>query len=475
MKFKRDDRYTTIAVYAALVILFSVVCIFFFVNYNDFGGYISKLISVFSPIIIGAVFAYLLNPMMKLFENKVFSFLKKKNNKRHLQRALSLICTMLITAAFVAAFFVILIPQISAGYSDLSDNMKLYIDTVQKFLNKIAAESEILGEVVQQLINYINEFLSETGKLMELILPGISNFLKGFVNGLKNSLLGLVFAIYFLASKERLGAQFKKIFRAIFKDKAYNGLMHIGGLVDTSFGAFISTKLFDSLIIGILCFIGTWILGIPYYPLISLIIGISNIIPMFGPFIGAIPCVFFVFISNPIKTIVFIIFIIVLQLFDGNILWPRLYGNNSGLPATWAFVSIIVMTGFFGISGMIFGVPIFAAIYSVIRDLLPAGLRKRGAPESTEEYLSTETGERLYNEAKARKENRKSFTETALYKKISETKLYKNISSRLKKRKSSAPDTGEGGSNENPEVNDVNNPGTKDTDTDINSDKNKNE
>lgn len=410
-----NKKYTTIAVYAFLVILLSILCIFFFLNYSDFGGYIKKFFAILSPVLLGILFAYLLNPVVRFFENKAFAFITKNGKKRRLARALSVTCTYVIVLIALTGFVALVVPQIVSGYADLSSNMSNYIKTIQGWLASLAGTNEYISQIVEKLTAYLSDLLGRLSELIAELLPSITKVLSGVITVIKNSFIGIIMSIYFLLAKERLGAQAKKIAKACMNEKKYESFMKNVTVADKSFGGFISAKILDSIIIGIICFFSMAMLGMPYYPLISLIVGVTNVIPFFGPFIGAIPGVFIIFITNPTKALWFIVLIFLIQQLDGNYIGPKLIGSSIGLEPVWIIVSITVMSGLLGFTGMVFGVPLFAVIYAFIKNSVESKLRAKGMPESTSEYYTTEAGKQLCRErAEADARHSRKFSETKL-------------------------------------------------------------
>lgn len=404
-----SKKYTTIAIYTLLVILFAVVCVFFFLNYNDFGKYLSKIFTVFNPILYGILFAYLLNYAVKFFEHSVFGFLEKKEGKRRLQRLLSVFLTILLVLLAFSLVLWILVPQVIAGYKDLESKMSFYIESVQKWLAGLSEGDGFLAPYFASAVEYINNFIDKAYELIQNIAPSIASIAKNVVITVKDVLLGLVFAIYFLIAKERLCAQLKKLIRAVLGEKLYAGSLRVGKLIDEKFGSFLTRKIIDSIIVGLLCFFGGWAIGISYYPLVSIIIGVTNVVPLFGPIVGILVTGFIVFISSmdPWLMTWYLVFIILLHAVNSNLISRKLLGDTSGLSATWIFIAIVAMAGFFGVAGMVIGVPTFAVLYDLLKVQVEKKLSKKQAPVSTRDYYEGEDGVLLAEEAeKSKKKHR---------------------------------------------------------------------
>lgn len=418
-KIDWNKKYTTIAVYAFIVLLLLVMCVFLFLNYNDFGGYIKKFFSILSPVLLGMFFAYLLNPVVRFFENKAFAFVTKNGGRRRLARALSVTCTYVIVLIALAGFVALVAPQIVSGYADLSSNMSNYIKTIQGWLTSLAGTNEYISQIVEKLTTYLSELLGRLSELITQLIPGITKAISSIITIIKNSFIGIIMSIYFLLAKERLCAQANKIAKACMSEKKYDSFIKNIVIADKSFGGFISAKILDSLIIGVICFFSMALLGMPYYPLISLIVGVTNIIPFFGPFIGAIPGVFIIFITDPTKALWFIVLILLIQQLDGNVIGPKLIGSSIGLEPVWIIVSITLMSGLLGFTGMVFGVPLFAVLYIFIKNGIENKLKEKGMPEDTSEYYTTEAGKQIYQEGiDAAARHSRKFSETKLGSKI---------------------------------------------------------
>ena len=394
-----NKKYTTIAVYALLGILFAVLCVFFFLNNHEFGKYVGSVLSVFSPIIYGTIFAYLLNKLMVKVETHVFGFLEKPG-KRRLQRALSVFLTAIAVVLVICLFLWLLVPQIVAGYADLEGKMKFYIGNVQQWLDGLGENAGEFSGYIASAAKYLNNFINKIYEVIKNILPQIAGAAKNVVLTVKDMLLGFVFAIYFLFAKERLAAQSNKVLRAVASDKVYEGTKKVFSLIDDRFGNFITGKILDLILVGIVCFFGCWIIGVPYYPLISLIIGVCNLVPVFGPIVGIALSSFIVFITSMDVSLMFwyLLFVVLLHILDAHFVTSKLVGEKLGLPAMWIFASLVVMAGFFGLPGMIIAVPTFDVIRELMKEKAESRLSKKDAPTQTSEYYSTEDGVAIYEE-----------------------------------------------------------------------------
>ena len=393
MKFEWNKRYNTYAAYAIGILITAVIFIFVLLRWEEFDGVLSKVIGVCKPLIYAIGIAYLLWPLMMVFEKKVFAKLEKHRPRKKTVRILSLVCTYIIFLLALTLFFGTIIPQISSSFTMLMDRMSQYISTAQTWIDDFIGQTtfidaELVNDIVDRLNDLINQMITWIYDNFRRALSGVTLYAANFATEIWNIVLGIIFAVYFLLFKENLLAQIKKLFMSFLSEHAYKKVAHYAHLTDHTFGGFINGKLLDSLIIGILCFILMSIFRMPYAPLISLIIGITNVIPFFGPFIGAIPSTFFVFIADPGITLWFVLLVFLLQQLDGNVIGPKILGDFIGLSPLWVIVSITVMGGLLGIFGMFLGVPTFAVIYAFIKEITEKNLDKKGLPTDTDAYYT---------------------------------------------------------------------------------------
>lgn len=385
-----------------LVILFTTLLIFFFIHINDVLKILDYIFKVLAPILYGLVIAYLLNYPYKLFYNHAFKKMGTKHKwLKKLKKPLSLLLAYIIIFGVVIFLVSTLIPELSSSITTLVDNIPMYeqavkdaSDSIAAFINKttgynlyeFATYSNIVGLITG---NDTTEFIKN---IFTNYVPSAFSTVLGIGTGLYNWIIGIIISIYLLAGKDRLIRQFKIATVAYLPEKIYKRLFKIGDVFNNKCGKFIVGKIIDSFIIGLMCFIGLSIFRFHYPLLISVIIGLFNMIPFFGPIIGAIPTTFLLLIINPWEALGFIVFIIVLQQFDGNILGPKILGETVGISGFWIMFSVIVGGGLFGVPGMLLGVPIFAAIYTLVEEGAERRLKKKEisandiAPEVEDDY-----------------------------------------------------------------------------------------
>lgn len=391
MKINWNEKYNTISVYAILTFGACILVYALIFNFTAIGRIIRTIISVASPIIWGLAIAYLLNPIMMWTENNLKQFTEKKKPKPKLNRIISVIITMIIFLAMLSALCAIIIPQVADSIEGIINNIGTYINNFEKWISELLVKyPEILSKVYGQIENLETTLMETINK----IVPEISDIMKkvtdsalSFLLAIKDFIIGIIVAVYFLMDKEHFQAQLKKIVCALLPSRASSGVLMVCSQVNTSIGGFISGKIIDSIIIGCLCFICMTVMKLNFTVLISVIIGITNIIPFFGPFIGAVPSAILLLVSAPKQVIPFLILIFVIQQLDGNIIGPKILGQTTGVSAFWVLFSILVGGGLFGFAGMILGVPIFAVIYSLIDEYISYLLKKRNLSTVTLDYV----------------------------------------------------------------------------------------
>ena len=342
-----------------------------------FGTFVKALL----PVIYGAVMAYLLAPLVNSFDRLLRRVRKSKSNKG-LVRAASILLAWAVVAFAVYLLISILVPQLYQSVVTLVGNMQNYYNTVYAWVTQLLDDNpELAGKVSDTIKQYqgevqewfTNKFLPQAQQTITMFTSGLVSVL-GF---LKNLLVGVIVSVYLLALKEGFALSARKTLYAWTSQKTYVNTLRALRRCDLIFSGFFRGKLIDSLIIGVLCFVGCSLLKMPYTPLISVIVGITNIIPFFGPFLGAIPSAFLILLVSPMKCLSFIVFVLVLQQVDGNIIGPKILGDSTELPSFWVIVAILLGGGFFDVLGMFLGVPVFACFYAVVRYFTASRLKRK--------------------------------------------------------------------------------------------------
>jgi len=314
----------------------------------------------------------------------------KKKPRQRLSRVLSVVLTIIIFLAMLTALGAIIVPQVSISIGRIVDNMEIYLSNFENWINGIFKNNTQLAAIIDSHIEnietYIESFINEAAPKIGGILVKITGGAVSIVVALKDFLIGIIIAVYFLLDKEHFLAQARKVIYAILPKKAANGFFKVCTMTNRSVGGFISGKIVDSIIIGILCFICMAIMRFDYALLISVIVGITNVIPIFGPIIGAIPGALLLLISSPKQFIPFLILILTIQQLDGKVIGPAILGEATGLPSFWVLFAILVGGGLMGVVGMIMGVPVFAVIYSLTKELVNHLLARKNMSERTMDY-----------------------------------------------------------------------------------------
>ena len=397
MKINSDKKHISLGITSFLAVA-SSICFYYLLFHGDrFLGKINAILVIASPVIYGIILAYLLTPIVNTIEKKLLSPLFTKSSemnstKKKWMRFLSVLMTVIIVILFIYGFFSILIPNVISSVKSISFAFPIYVNNLMHFADKYFEANPDIEALFNQLVSTysveIDKYLNNTIiPQMESLLKTVSLSLISVLKAMWNLIIGLIISIYVLCSKEIFAGQSKKIIYAIFSTKTANSLIKDFRFISDTFIGFISGKIVDSIIIGIICFIGTSLLKIPYALLVSVIVGITNIIPFFGPYLGAIPSAILILMINPIKCITFIIFILILQQVDGNVIGPKILGQSTGLSGFWVIFSITIFGGLFGFLGMIIGVPFFAVVYAMTRRIIDRMLKKRNLPISTSEYM----------------------------------------------------------------------------------------
>ena len=391
--------YLAIALTAVLVICLCIVFFFLIYRYNGFAAGWKKLTAILQPIIIGIVIAYLINPIMMFFEKHLMRWIepkmKKKAKAKKLCRGIATLGALAVFILIIVVLLVMLIPQLVESVqgvaTTLPSEVQHLIDKTNKYLSSDSEAANFVEDTLIYATNYIkdwamNDLLPKSNTYLTSITTGLINVFKVLLN----IIVGLIVSVYLLFSKETFIGQFKKLNYALFKPKKANIVIQTARKSNEIFGGFISGKILDSMIIGIICYIVLLIMKMPYPVLVSVIVGVTNIIPFFGPFIGAVPSFIIIVLANPIQGLYFLIFVVILQQVDGNIIGPNILGDSTGLSPFWVIFSIMVGGGLFGFAGMLLGVPTFAVIYYIMQEIMRYFLRKRDLPQDSSQYIELE-------------------------------------------------------------------------------------
>ena len=396
---EKYGRYIRWGVTISSIIIFGVLFFFFIYRIDAVLGFLGKINSVLFPITLGATIAYLINPLVTRIDKKIMQlctfFRTPFKLSRFIAKTISITLCLGLLLVGIGLLISMIIPQLYSSILKLAGDFRIYVNQFYEFINShlqtnpqaLQYAQDLLDSITTFVYNWINnELILQVQNLMSSVTIGIF----GLAKLVTNLVVSLIVSVYLLIGKKRFLGQAKKLLYVIAKPEQANVVLSIFRQVDKIFGGFIIGKLIDSLIIGILCFIGVTILEMPYPLLISVIVGVTNVIPFFGPYIGAIPSAFLILLISPTKFIIFIIFILVLQQIDGNIIGPTILGDSTGLSAFWVIVSILIGGGLFGFLGMLLGVPTFAVIYFLIKTFVEYYLVKKHLPTDSLAYIHVE-------------------------------------------------------------------------------------
>ncbi len=393
---EHKDRYILLGVTAfctaAAIILF----------YDTlFGGkMVLSFLKAVQPILYGAFIAYLLAPMVNFFERQLFAVpvQRAKAKGRHFS---AIVRTVSILMSWMVIFFLfyllasVLLPELYKSILQLISNADNYYRTISDWIfHLLETNPDIANWVSEQMAGYfqdINSWLRNIPNILpqvQTVMSTVSGGVLTLLNFAKDLLVGIIASIYLLATKEHCAACGRMLAFSLFSRENVKWVLRGVRKMDSIFSGFVRGKLLDSIIIGILCFACCSILGFPYTPLVSVIVGVTNIIPFFGPFLGAIPSTFLILLVSPMKALYFVIFVLALQQLDGNVIGPKILGDKTGLSSLWVIVAILVGGGFFGLAGMFFGVPVCACLYCAANFILDVRLRKKGLPMDTNAYIT---------------------------------------------------------------------------------------
>ncbi len=398
MKHEKYQRYIYWGVTAFVVLSLLIGLIFFIIKIEEVMGAVRVFFRILAPITYGAVMAYLLAPIYNRVKNSIATGVGENpayaKRWESLARFTATLASVSVLVAVVTGLTSMLLPQLWESVKGIIEALPTSIYNLQVWLEQVLADNpdlevivmEYYGMAVSQLQGWLSSDVIPNMDKIYSFISGLSSGIFSMINALKNLLIGVIVMVYLLNMKEKLLTQVKMILYGVFPLKIANKVLEEGRYVHKVFGGFIIGKLVDSLIIGILCFVLLNFMKMPYVLLVSVIVGVTNVIPFFGPFIGAIPSAFLILLASPVKCFWFLGFILLLQQFDGNILGPKILGDSTGLSSFWVLFSILLFGGLFGFVGMIIGVPTFAVFYKFVRELVSWLLEKKQLSADIRQY-----------------------------------------------------------------------------------------
>ncbi|MGI5824005.1 MAG: AI-2E family transporter [Bacillota bacterium] len=389
MKIEKNHNYLTIAIYVFITALAIIISYLILSNLTGFGENFLNFLKVFTPFIWGISIAYVLNPLMKWTEHQL-SRINPLSKRKKAKRTIAVILTMLLFLVMLYEFFSLVIPTVSKSIGSLLGNLTYYYNNLETTIYTFAAT--YLGGFdlsSAQINSFVSSLISEVDKVGDLVaefIPKSFSMAISLTGKLTNIVIAFIVSIYFLASKETFLAQIKKILYAFTNTAKSQYTLNLADKTNKIFNGYVSGSLLDALIIGFLCFAVLSLLKIEYAALISLLVGVTNIIPFFGPFIGAIPSALLLLMVSPKQCLIFIIIILVIQQLDGNVIKPKILGQTTGLASFWVIFAVSVSGSLFGILGMFVGVPVFAVIYTIFKEIVENRLRKKSLSPDTIDY-----------------------------------------------------------------------------------------
>lgn len=390
---KPRDRYARVGLMSFIVLTGVVLVFFFLYKIDDVRNAFGTLFDVLQPIILGFVVAYLINPLMKYLDKYLVKFFvnicrfKKRGTK--IARFIAVLVSIAVFIAAISALVYLIVPELIISATNIVETLPTQIEATIANVEKFFSQNDILASAMTAFLDWEKNFVEKD--LVSFLASYASQVASGVIKTASfiwDLIIGIIVAAYLLFRKESFCAQAKKIIYAFAKKSTAESVMVVARKSNHIFSGFINGKIVDSIIIGILCYIGVLILKMPYPVLVSVIVGVTNVIPFFGPYIGAIPCIVLIALTNPWQGLYFTIFIILLQQFDGNILGPKILGDSTGLSPFWVIFAIVVCGGLFGVIGMIIGVPLFAIIYYIVNETVRMKLEKKNLPVETKDYMS---------------------------------------------------------------------------------------
>lgn len=394
MKNSENTKYIKLGITGAAILAFGFGIMYVLNQSKNIAAGIHTLFNILKPFIYGALIAYILAPLCNRMDDRLLKWFPKATEKQQkFLKYLSIAIAIIIAAAAVVFLILLILPQVWDStikiIKILPARLRYCNNAIDQLLKDQPELQSYFNEFSTQIENGLNDLLSANSSMMTTIQGILSNITVQLIEVLsvfKNMFLGFLIAVYFLANRKLFGVQAKLLLYGTFPDKAARMIEEEVRYADKMFNGFFVGKIIDSAIIGVICFVGTTILGFESAAFISVVVGVTNIIPFFGPFIGAIPCALLLLLDNPWHALYFLIFILILQQVDGNIIGPKILGNTTGVSSFWVLFSILLFGSLWGIVGMIIAVPLFGVIYDIVRKLAIYGLGKNKHAQMYEKY-----------------------------------------------------------------------------------------
>lgn len=387
MEINWNRRYATIAMYSFIVIASSILFFLVMSGLDKFTQLLAGYFSALNPFIYGFVIAYLVNFLVNIFKNQLSKIPSMKKINAMWFHILTLVLAYLVSGFLVYLFIAFIFPQLFASISGLVLNTPDYVRATTDYIKNLTDSIHLPPEVMAFITHRLDELSVFSSGVAQGLVPIALALLRNTALSVWNLFLGIIISIYMLAEKDRFISMAKKINYGVFNETIADEILVISRRTQQIFSRFLGGKIIDSLIIGILTFIILSFVNMPYTLLVSFIVGVTNIIPFFGPFIGAVPSVIIIFFESPTMAFWFIIIIFIIQQLDGNVIGPKILGGSLGISAFWILFAILLGGKFFGFVGLIIGVPLFVLIYSIIKEIVEVRLKAKGLPIDTKDYM----------------------------------------------------------------------------------------
>lgn len=349
----------------------------------------TTLMNVLQPVLVGILMAYILNLLMRPMETKWLSGVWKRFPRiGRGRRAICIVLSIVLVMALITGLCIFILPQVGESIANLANSIPGYIKNASTTLSGLEDQLDMENPIINYLWDAGAKLLSQSSAIIGNVAGSMATWLLGFVgsitSGLVTSLIGLIFAIYILADKEHLSTIFDRLLRAIFKDSVRERIVYIVAKCDHAFGGFITGQLIEAMILGGICFVGLTIIGffvggMPYALLISVLVGTCNIIPILGAYLSAIPSTLLILLISPVKALIFLIFLVVAQQFEGNVIYPKVVGSSIGIGGMWVLLALTIGGNLMGLTGMVLGIPAFAVIYALVREFTTDRIRRKEA------------------------------------------------------------------------------------------------
>ncbi len=396
-KKHRENIYFRWGFTAFVVIVACIIVAQFVTKFTSFFGIVGSLIQTLAPVFYGLGIAYLLDPIVgriaKLLRPQLSKRMKTKEKAEKLSRGIGVLTALILLVLIIWLLLSIILPQVLSSINTLISNLPSYYNTLSTWVMGLIDDNieiaDLTSDIMQKVYDYLTNWLTTSllPKVQSFVV-GLTSSVVGMARALLNFIIGIIISVYLLMGKRKFLSQAKKFCYGILGTKKAGYVCNVCTFANQTFGRYIGGVITDSFCVGVLCFIGLQILRLPYATLIAIIVGCTNVIPFFGPYLGAIPSALLLLVIDPLYCLYFIIFILILQQIDGNILNPMILGDATGLNGFWVVVSILVFGSFYGILGMIIAVPLFAVVYKILTEVINRLLSSRGLSTVTSDYES---------------------------------------------------------------------------------------